>query len=74
MLKFLAKSDALSYVHRMGADWKNYAGDGVEFLTISLILAILGVSCFAARTYTNWTCTKRFLVDYWLSLLTFVCM
>lgn len=56
----------------MATDWPDLAGDRMVFIELSVILAVLGVGCFAARTYTSWRCTKRFLLDYWLSLLTFV--
>lgn len=57
----------------MAADLPNLIGDGITFLGISGVLAVVGIACFGARTYTSWRCTKRFLLDYWLSLLTFVC-
>ncbi|KAI3395661.1 hypothetical protein diail_1028 [Diaporthe ilicicola] len=55
----------------MAPDWTKLPGDGVEFLGISLVFTLLGVCAISARTYTSWTCTKRFRLDYWLSLFTF---
>ncbi|KAJ0109326.1 hypothetical protein J7T55_000251 [Diaporthe amygdali] len=55
----------------MAPDWTELPGNGVAFLSLSLLFTFLGVCAFSARTYTSWTCTKRFRLDYWLSLFTF---
>lgn len=70
-MPWLTDIDSSNFLN-MTVDWPDLVGDGVVFLGISVILAALGVGCFGARTYTSWHCTKRFLLDYWLSLLTFV--
>lgn len=56
----------------MAPDWTKLPGDGVAFLSLSLLFTFLGVCAISARTYTSWFCTKRFRLDYWLSLFTFV--
>lgn len=56
----------------MAPDWTKLPGDGVAFLSLSLLFTFLGVCAIWARTYTSWFCTKRFRLDYWLSLFTFV--
>jgi hypothetical protein len=56
----------------MAPDWTKFPGDGVVFLSLSLLFTFLGVCAIVARTYTSWICTKRFRLDYWLSLFTFV--
>lgn len=56
----------------MAPDWAKLPGDGVVFLGLSLMFTFLGVLAIAARSYTSWACAKRFRLDYWLSLFTFV--
>lgn len=56
----------------MAPDWTKLPGDGVVFLGISLLFTFLGVFAISARSYTSWACAKRFRLDYWLSLFTFV--
>lgn len=56
----------------MAPDWTKLPGDGVVFFGISLLFTFLGVIAIVARSYTSWACAKRFRLDYWLSLFTFV--
>lgn len=59
-------------LHTMAIHWTELPGHGVSFFATTMVVAVVALVCFTGRTYTCFVYTKRFRLDYWLSLATLV--